>query len=385
MRRCARSVEFRGNHQATLSVDNSCTSSKCLPPVVINAIAVYGPVMVGRPKPAASPWRKIAIVSSKLMLGIALIGWLAWTGRFDPRVYRDLFQKEAAFFLLGVFLGQAIVLLVPLFRWWLLVRAQGIPLSLTEAVRVSLMGAFANLFVPGGLGIDGLRLLYLHRHYRDQLVAGAASVFLDRILGLIALLILGGTCATIFLLREDNPWMLCLLLFNVLLILGLCLAFAVAFGFMGTGTLNQFRRIQLMNRMIEAVQVYRSHWDILVWGLAISFGGHFGLVMAASFGFRSLGYPVTLAGVATIAPIVTMARSIPLTPLGLGITDSVAAFAYPLVNQLGGAEMQMLLRGTMTLTLLACGLAYFLHRGKAANESDQQQEFVEEALVGGDG
>jgi len=328
-------------------------------------------------------WRKPLILALKLTLGGALIWWLIWSGRFDPSVYNALFAERTARFLLGVLVGQGIMLLVPLVRWWLLLRAQGLPISLGEAIRISLMGAFANLFVPGGLGIDGLRLLYLRRFHRGQWVAGASSVVMDRALGVVALLALGGTCSLILLVQNYNPWVFRLVAINAILLVGLLAGLALACGFLRVPILPVFRRVSLVDKVVRAMQVYRTHRGALAWGLLLSIIGHLGVCVAACFALLSLSYPVTVVAVVTVTPIVTMSRTIPLTPLGLGVSDSVAALLYPLVGLDGGAEVQMLLRATIVLVFLACGLAYFKGRQEVLGIEEQQLGESKELLVKG--
>ena len=112
--------------------------------------------------------RNVVVLALKLGLGTVLICWLAWTGRFDARAYGTLLHKDAAYFLLGVFLGQWIMLLVPLVRWWLLVRAQGLPISLGEAIRIAWFDVSAIKMFPDesttmfvGISMGATVFLYL--------------------------------------------------------------------------------------------------------------------------------------------------------------------------------------------------------------------------------
>ena len=50
---------------------------------------------------------------------------------------------------------------------------------------MSLMGAAANLFVPGGLGIDGVRIVHFRR--KTDVVALTSTIVVDRLLGLLGL------------------------------------------------------------------------------------------------------------------------------------------------------------------------------------------------------
>lgn len=73
-------------------------------------------------------------------------------------------------------------------RWWLLLRAQGLALSLSWAHAVTWIGNFYNAFLLGGLGGDAARAFYVCRDAPTRQAAGLAATFLDRVLGLVVLL-----------------------------------------------------------------------------------------------------------------------------------------------------------------------------------------------------
>lgn len=73
-------------------------------------------------------------------------------------------------------------------RWWLLLRAQGVTLSLHWAHVATWIGNFYNAFLLGGLGGDAVRAFYLCRDEPTRQAAGLAATFLDRVMGLVVLL-----------------------------------------------------------------------------------------------------------------------------------------------------------------------------------------------------
>jgi hypothetical protein len=69
-------------------------------------------------------------------------------------------------------------------------RAQGI--SLVAGINLPLywLGMFYNLFLPGGIGGDGYKLLYLRKRYNTPVKKSLIALVLDRITGLYALVML---------------------------------------------------------------------------------------------------------------------------------------------------------------------------------------------------
>src|SRR5262249_13835966 len=86
-------------------------------------------------------------------------------------------------------------LLLTFVRWYVLVRAQGLPFKLSDALRLGMAGFFFNSFLPGAVGGDILKAMFLAREQSRRAVA-VATVVMDRVIGLWALVwivaLLGG-------------------------------------------------------------------------------------------------------------------------------------------------------------------------------------------------
>lgn len=75
-------------------------------------------------------------------------------------------------------------------RWWLLYRAQGITLPFSWAHAVTWIGHFYNAVLIGGIGGDAARAYYLCRDAPYQKTAGLASIAIDRVVGLVILVVI---------------------------------------------------------------------------------------------------------------------------------------------------------------------------------------------------
>jgi uncharacterized protein (TIRG00374 family) len=80
--------------------------------------------------------------------------------------------------------------LVMVWRWILLLRASGAPVSSTHAAEIFLISSFVGGFLPAGVGGDAARAWALSRHTAQGSEA-LASVAVDRILGVLALVAIG--------------------------------------------------------------------------------------------------------------------------------------------------------------------------------------------------
>lgn len=74
-------------------------------------------------------------------------------------------------------------------RWWMLLRSVQIPLAFGHVFRLSLISIFSSNFLPSTIGGDLVRLLAVSVNVEKKEEA-AASVIIDRLLGLISRLVL---------------------------------------------------------------------------------------------------------------------------------------------------------------------------------------------------
>jgi hypothetical protein len=136
--------------------------------------------------------RKKKTGGSKLFLAIRLIVvaagliwaciWLSQEGRFGRLVgiFRQLNPLIFIVALAGYIAGQVAVA----FRWWILLRTQGIFISLGSAIRLVFLGLFYNNFMPGAVGGDLVRAWYVTKHTEKRFEA-VLSILVDRIVGLV--------------------------------------------------------------------------------------------------------------------------------------------------------------------------------------------------------
>ena len=84
-----------------------------------------------------------------------------------------------------------------IWRWILLLRSSGSPISAGAAAHIFLVSSFVGSFLPAGVGGDAARAYALMRHTARGGEA-VASVAIDRYLGVVALMLLGAAGAAIF-------------------------------------------------------------------------------------------------------------------------------------------------------------------------------------------
>jgi uncharacterized membrane protein YbhN (UPF0104 family) len=109
----------------------------------------------------------------------------------------------------------------------------------------------------------------------------------------------------------------------------------------------------------RAAAAFASHQGWLATGRAflIAIGTH--LLNAANFVFAFSLLHVQANGlrVMLLAPLVILASTLPLAPLGLGVADAMAAAVYAAAGNSAGAAATMLIRVVSVSVSAVCGLA----------------------------
>src|SRR5438132_4025395 len=160
------------------------------------------PALGARPgPPSASPGRKgrpVLGFAARAGAGLLIVALLL--RHYDARpVLHQLARERPAFFLavVGIYVAGQVM---SAWRWSLLGAILKIPAPFIDYLKYAFIGMFTNVFVPGLVGGDALRAVYLGR--RHQRMADAiASVAADRIVGLIGLFWLAAAAAAAMSVR----------------------------------------------------------------------------------------------------------------------------------------------------------------------------------------
>ena len=84
-------------------------------------------------------------------------------------------------------------------RWARLMRVQGLPTPYGQCLTLTLVGQFYSTFLPGTTSGDVVKIIYAGR-LTGQPTKSAVTVLLDRVIGLVGIMIVGGTAAAVQLL-----------------------------------------------------------------------------------------------------------------------------------------------------------------------------------------
>jgi len=288
--------------------------------------------------------RSILIASCKYGLAFALLAFVIWqnwdnspTG--DPGL-REILQTGTMHWL-PVAMVVAIVtfsLLLSFYRWYILVRAQDLPFTKFNAVRLGLLGYFWSTLFPGSVGGDAVKAVYLCREQSRRTVA-VATVLVDRAIGLWALFWFVAILGSAYWLA-GNPAMVSKseLQWIVLTSIGLVIFTSILWTALillpdrrADKLADSLSRLPKVGgvacELWRAVWMYRSKQGSIVFAMLLALIGHVGWVMAFYFSAQVVGLPdrgahiPTLAEHYVIVPVGMIFQAVIPVPGGIGIGE----------------------------------------------------------------
>ena len=244
-------------------------------------------------------------------VGLLVIGFLLW--HYDARpILRILGRENLGYFVATVAIyvaGQV----MSAWRWQLLAAVVGVRARFRDFLGYYFVGLFTNLFVPGLLGGDALRAVYLGRK-THRLGEAVASVVADRGTGLIALFWLAALMALLIPSALAPP-----------LIKAIVLTGAIALAIVLLAPLVSMilpRLPRLLRRGLGVVHPYLHRPLSMFPGFSLSFLLQASLGVAQWILARGLGLPQPLAVFLLCVPIANVAAGFPVTLNGLGVRET---------------------------------------------------------------
>ena len=278
-------------------------------------------VLEGRPTPderaARNPYLTFPLRAGA---GLAVVAFLLW--HYDARpVLQTLGRERPVYFIAAVALfltGQ----LISSLRWRLLGKIAGLDAPFREYLTYYFIGMFTNVFVPGLVGGDAARAIYLGRR-NNRLAAAVASVVADRGVGLLALFWLAAAAAAMGAgSRIPHSVSVTTIGLGIALLAGYVAMIAAA------GPAERF-----VERMVErlparfahslsTVRPYLRRPMALMPALGLSMLVQVALVICQWLLALGLGLDVPLGLFMLCVPVANVFASLPITLNGLGVRET---------------------------------------------------------------
>ncbi len=258
----------------------------------------------------------------------------------------------------------ACVEIVATVRWHMLLRIQRISLGWARTGAIVIIGLFFNVFLPGLVGGDVMRLYYIFRLAPEAKLPGSLSIVMDRLLGLLAIVFL----VAIVLVARFN-WLTKVPETAQLAYLAIALLgggfFCVALLF----TLARSDRVRKLPRGIpfrnsiekfsQALGAYRKHYIPTLIAFAITIVSQLAYYTtyycAGASLHQSSARTPSFLDIVSIMPLVNTFTAVPISFGGVGVRETL--FQHLLGHLSGVPESIAVLTASLGFTIQAmCGL-----------------------------
>ena len=327
--------------------------------------------------------KKTLLTVLQVAVTIGLLWWVFHDPDKRAQMAEALRQANWNWLWLGVvvFFGCTILATV---RWKILLQVQGIDMGWVRTWQLFMIGMFFNLFMLGSTGGDVVKMFLTMREARDNKAAALLSVFMDRVIGMMALILislgflyfrydkLSDSAASATLLTT----LLWLLAGAVVVIVGMFVG--SAFGWVHY--LPQWT--PLRGRIVEvsaACHVYAKGWRQTIWAFLVSFPLFAMFFITFYCAARAYTDVLGLVDVFSVLPIVAVITAIPISVSGIGLRESL--FVSLLAPFGVGAAVATLVSVSgfliNTVGSLAGGLVFLFYRSsthETINLRDMQKE-----------
>ncbi|PIP68431.1 MAG: hypothetical protein CO035_02740 [Candidatus Omnitrophica bacterium CG_4_9_14_0_2_um_filter_42_8] len=271
----------------------------------------------------------------RFTLSFGLLFLLIWLMRKDAKEVIGIFKSSDKTLILFAVLVNIPLSIAVAYRLKLLMSGQKILLSMKDAIYLTFIGYFFNNFLPTAIGGDIAKAYYASKKTSNK-VASYAAVLADRLLGLIATLLVALTGLLFIGKSVDNKFIiwgvLVVFILVALMIFFLLKKNNVPAGISsgGKGIFNKIKEKAL--KLYTAVNLYRNSPGILVKGIILSLFLQSLAIMNIYLFVLSIGGNMPLFRLFLIIPLVWAVSMLPSLN-GLGVREG--AFVYFLKGYMG--------------------------------------------------
>jgi len=282
----------------------------------------------------------------KLLISFALLYWLFFQLGDPAQLWREIRTANMSLLVLGSLCYAAAVALSGI-KWGILLRAVAIPVPLWRLLHYQWVAEFFNNFLPAQVGGDVMRGYALAADTRRAADA-AASVLIDRFIGLLVFMLAAAAAAVTMLVagKPDGGYFmgqeLLFMQFAALGSSGVTLLLAAMIAALLSRTLKNWLErllarlpfstitLPIWQKLAVAFHAYRGQPRALLWTAV----GSALIVLLTSINIWLIAQAVqpdaiSMLEVLAVNPLIVFALIVlPLTPGGLGIRQTVFASLF---------------------------------------------------------
>jgi len=292
--------------------------------------------------------RSLVLFLAKLLVAAGLLTWLFSSGRLDFSSLLKIHHWEYIWLAGGMLL---LSMVLPVWRWHWLLQMQQLRMGWLTALRMTWLGYFATVFLPGAAGGDLAKAYTACRHQPKAKMRAVSTVFVDRAFGLHSLLFIGSVTGLHLLARGCTSRQA-----NVIWLTIICLGIASAGLFLLLWRRSSRLALRLLPRRFQgalaaSLESYRQarRQLLAIWLYSVlcnvSSVSSYILVAVALGGRANLTHTMAI-------PLVIVANSVPVSPGGLGVGETAGSQLFREFGLADGGLIVLLVRlGTIVFSV----------------------------------
>ncbi|MCB0209845.1 MAG: flippase-like domain-containing protein [Anaerolineae bacterium] len=289
-----------------------------------NTIGTVQPVQVEKAK---SNKKQFVLNLLKIVISVALIVWILWDTNLT-----EIFASITSANLFLVALAGTLHMVgftISAYRWRLLLRTQGTDAKIPYLIRSYVVSMFFNNFLPSTIGGDTIRAYDSYRLGKSK-TAAVAVIFVDRFLGLLALMLFA--VVSVFFADQLIQNVPLLTLWVVLGVAGMLTVVWLIFmpsrrvaDFIANIHFPFFKKLK---HLVDAFLAFQGRKDALLGALALSMLLQANVVFHYYLIAKALGLPIPLHSFFLIIPLVTVLMMLPISVNAIGIRENAFVFFF---------------------------------------------------------
>ncbi|MCX7947690.1 MAG: flippase-like domain-containing protein [candidate division WOR-3 bacterium] len=296
--------------------------------------------------------KKLVFELIKIAISIFLIYMIFKNMNINAFLYH-LKSLNIAYYLFAIVLGFIGYSLSAL-RWFIYTRAYKLNINLIQANKYVFASLFLGLVLPSGAGVDLVRFFYAQRDNMQKRAEVLSSIFVDRLIGVIALIFLAllGIYFGIERIREISDKLIWIMLFLIGFFIFMLTPMFERIIILIFGKIEKFRIGERMQKLINSFSLYKENKMIVVSTFFISILMQFFFGLSAFVISKALGFDLSPIEVVLITSAINFITMLPLSFSGIGIREG--GFIFFLSDKIG-------MEGAVALSLLyyASGILSF--------------------------
>jgi uncharacterized protein (TIRG00374 family) len=325
---------------------------------------------------------KILVNVAKIAVVVGLLIWMTQSGKLDFKQLKIFIEKpEVALVSLGLWFFIPVVL--GTFRWLMLVRGIGLTCTFLRAMSLQMIGFFFNAAMPGAVGGDIIKAVYIMRDQpeKQRRTPAMLTVLLDRIVGLAGLFLMGliGTIFSSNVSLEQpatKPLVYGIYIFTFGIVVFLTLVYLPYKDgkdpFLKIFSLN-VPGFKMIHGIYEALREYRKEPHVIIGTILLSiviqlvcmaYMAYIGVIL-----YGDAFDPMLLPSVFPFGILIT---AVPLAPGGLGLGHAAFEKLFSMVGLPGGANIFNVYALSQLILNLLGFIPYLTLRSKSQMPSLEQ-------------